>query len=339
MKKLLIIPTLICLMLLAFPSAALDGAKTGLDLWWSKVFPALLPFFICCGLMERLGFLSLFSESKRLALLPVALFGVLSGYPSGARLLGSYVEKGVLNRAQAQTLSYITNLCSPTFLITIISCGLYQSKRVFLPLLLAELVTVALFALVLRLPRLEKVSKTERTTFADAFSLSVTEAMLGILKVGGCIILCSVLSAVLFSIIRIESPLLKAIIGGCIELTNGCNALVSSGLPLQLQLALCSFFTCFGGLSVALQSACFLRPASLSRYLLIKLLMGLISGAIVYLITPWFISEPIAATLAPSNQYAVNALTAGGVLFSSFFGLVAVLLLSVIMRRSMRKAK
>lgn len=303
------------------------------------MFPALLPFFICCGLLEKLGFLSLFHKSKRFALMPIFLFGALAGYPSGARLLGSSVEIGTLSKREAQTMSYISNLCSPAFLMTIISCGLYKNKRVFFPLFAAHILSVLIFAVFLKLPKRKKIVPQNPLPLADAITTSITDGMTGILKVGGCVVFCSVISTVLFSIAGLTSPLLRSIIGGCIEMTYGCNAIASSGLPLKLQLAICAFLIGFGGLSIALQSLCFLPLDNTGRYIGVKFLMGLCCGILAYLFTPIFVSEPIVATLAMPQAELINALTTGGLLFCSIVGLSFVMLFSVIVRRSVQKKR
>ncbi|MDD3401262.1 MAG: hypothetical protein PHT58_06520 [Eubacteriales bacterium] len=337
--KRLIIPTLVTLLLLACPAATLEGAKVGMALWWNSVFPALLPFFICCGLLEKLGFTTLFANRRRIGLLPVFVFGALSGYPSGARLLGGCLKSGVINSREAQTLSYITNLCSPTFLITIISFELYQNKRVFLPILLAQTLTVLIFAVFLKIPTAKNISPSPRIPLADALTDSIMDSMLGLLRVGGCIVFCSVLLSVIFSKIPIGSPAVKAVVGGIVELTNGCKALVSSGMTLRLQLAFIGFFTSFGGLSIALQTLCFLKLERPLRYIGVKFFMGVVCGIISYLLTPLFVADTVVATLSISQNYVVNALTVGGILFCSLVGMVFVLLLALIMRRSINTRK
>jgi hypothetical protein len=44
-----------CLVMMAFPSIALNAARKGIALWASSVLPALLPFFICANFMTALG--------------------------------------------------------------------------------------------------------------------------------------------------------------------------------------------------------------------------------------------------------------------------------------------
>ncbi|MDO4543552.1 MAG: hypothetical protein Q4C01_03275 [Clostridia bacterium] len=339
MKKLhLIFPILFCLSLLLFPSAALKGARVGISLWWERVFPALLPFLLCCSLMKKLGFLSLFSSSRRLRLLPVVIFGALSGYPAGAVMLSSYVEQGTLCSKEAQTMSYITNLCSPAFLMTILSLGLFENKRVFFPLLTAHILTLLIFALLIKLPSPAPLVTPPNVKLPEAITSSIGETMLQLLKIGGCIALCSVLSELLFSVLRVENPLLCAIIGGCIELTYGCNALLATALPLRYQLALAGFFTAFGGLSIALQSLCFLKMDSTPRYLFVKFLMGLCTGLVCYLITPLFLPDSLIPTFSLGKDELKNALTTGGILFCSAVSLSFILFLALLMKYGLKKA-
>ncbi|MDO4564101.1 MAG: hypothetical protein Q4C04_00615 [Clostridia bacterium] len=333
MKRLaLVLTSLLCLCLLLFPSAALNGAKVGIGLWWEQVFPALLPFFICCGMLERLGFLSLFYRRERLRLLPVFLFGALAGYPGGARLLGSCVERSALNRKEAQTMSYITNLCSPVFIMTILSLGLYKNKSVFLPLFVSHVLTIAIFSALLKLPVSRPLSRTGLLPVPEAFAASIAEAMLSLLKVGGCIAICAVVSECLFTVTSLSSPLARALIGGCIELTYGCRMLLETGLNLRFQLAFSAFFTAFGGFSIALQSLCFLKLANPLRYLGVKFAMGLCAGLVCYLIAPLLVPREIALALSIGKRELTNAITTAGILFCSVVSLSFALLFALIVK-------
>ena len=90
MKRLLPFASLLLMLLiLLFPVESLSGAKAGLSLWWSSVFPALLPSFICLKLTEKLGLLRTAFPRHRGRLGASMAFSLLSGAPNGAKLIGA----------------------------------------------------------------------------------------------------------------------------------------------------------------------------------------------------------------------------------------------------------
>jgi len=47
-----------CLMLMLYSEAALTSATEALSLWWTRVLPALYPFFVLTSWMHRYGLLA-----------------------------------------------------------------------------------------------------------------------------------------------------------------------------------------------------------------------------------------------------------------------------------------
>jgi len=381
MKRLLL-PLLLLAGLLAFPSVALNAARDAAALWWHKVFPALLPFMLCCNLLEKFSiFRSPFS---------IAAIGALSGYPAGAKLLGGLQRRGRLTPETGQRMALFANLCSPGFLLSVVAIGLYGNWRIFFPLFLPGLLmALAVFVKVESGKRkvesgkrkveslgkncsavlnsnkvesgkrkVESLGKNrsavlnsnkkvfsenppELSTFHFQLSTAIFDATLSLLRIGGCIVACAVFSALLFALrlpellaflLPLPAELIRILLGGMVEMTWGAGALAASALSLRLQLALSCFFVTFGGLSVWLQSLCFMRMRSPARYLLHKLLMGLAAGALAYLLTPLFVPDTVRATLSQSQRYATNAAATGSILAISAVSLLFAMLLGVVLR-------
>lgn len=57
---------LLCGALIALNGEAAEAARSGFALWQNSVMPALLPFFVCTGLMRKLGLISLGQSGGRL---------------------------------------------------------------------------------------------------------------------------------------------------------------------------------------------------------------------------------------------------------------------------------
>ena len=140
------------------------------------------------------------------------------------------------------------------------------------------------------------------------------------------------LPALLARLLPLPAPLIQTLLGGMVELTWGVNTLAAGTLSLRMQLCLASFFITFGGLSVYMQSLCFLELRSGARYLLSKLLMGLCAGALTYTLVPLFVPDGLRQTIAQGQAYAVNALTTGSILAVSTVSLLFAMLFGIVFR-------
>lgn len=350
-------PLLLIAALLVCPEAAIEAAKRGAALWWTRVFPSLLPFLTCCSLLLRTNAYTLLCpKSMRrfpACVPPVALLALISGYPTGAKLLGELVQKGELSKDDAERLSYALNVCSPSFLISIIACALFHDKRLCIPLFAAQyIVTALVFAISLRGCRSAVVSPAPRliavTVTADSISASITDALLSVARIGGCIVLCSVLTALLqqmglfYGIAKLtglEEAACSAFLGGILELTQGCAAVAELTLPVPLKLSLCAFLCGFGGFSVLLQSACFFSFTKPWRYVGVKALMGLSMAVLCYLVC-LLLPTDSAAVFADGATIAANTVSALSLFVGSLVSLMAALLLTMALagpKRSRRK--
>lgn len=303
MKKILPLSILfLTLFFLLFPQHSMDGVKQGLLLWGGRVLPALFPCMVCLNLLLSLGFLE--GQSPLLPLLEGA-FALTAGAPMGAKLLKARYG----NSDTALNLCPGLNAISPAFLLGVISLGQYGVKSCFYPLALGQYTAVGV-CLLLTKPA-EKVCLPEHKSplpFGEAFSRSVLSAMESMLRIGGCLLLCSALTAVITEALSL-SGLSKALISGLLEVTGGCAAVKDSGLPLRMQVSLCALFTVFGGLCVGLQSLCFL-PLKPGQYLLKKMGMGLLSGLVCYLTFPLFVPQTLSTVFSNGYSSEVSQITA-----------------------------
>lgn len=130
------------------PGGAFQSAVQGLAVWWTIVFPGLLPFLVLSelllafGLIHGLGAL-LEPLMRRLLRLPGAAgwalaVGWTAGFPAGAEAAASLTAKGVLTRRQGQRLLAAAHMPSPMLMIVVIGAGFL--KRPELGLLIAAAV-------------------------------------------------------------------------------------------------------------------------------------------------------------------------------------------------------
>ncbi|MBQ9992390.1 MAG: hypothetical protein IJP33_03060, partial [Firmicutes bacterium] len=122
---------LLLILMLIFPAAALQGASSGLTLWWEKVLPALLPFFMLADIIMNLGGFEQAAKGmsplcRKVFHLPgeagaAIVLGFTSGFPTGAAVCASLLDKNSIAKQDAERLICFTNNAGPLF-ITITVC-------------------------------------------------------------------------------------------------------------------------------------------------------------------------------------------------------------------------
>lgn len=105
-----------------------DAGRRGVLLFGRNVMPILFPFFFLSGFLVDVGFFSGFKKVGKAA--PIFALSLLSGYPTGARLLGDLYKRGEISRTQAIKIATYTSTCSPIFIIATVGACFYQSISV-----------------------------------------------------------------------------------------------------------------------------------------------------------------------------------------------------------------
>ena len=333
MKRLLpFAPLLLLAALLLSPAAAIAGARQGLDIWWGRVLPALLPSMLSVRLTQNLGLLRLTESHPRGQLVAVIGFSLVSGAPNGAKLLHALVEDSSLSRREADRLLPLVNAVSPAFLLSIIASELLKNKALFLPMAGAFYGCV-LCGILLQTSRKHwrfspvRTTEAEPLSFSAALSSAIETGMLDMLKIGGCILLvCTLLSLMepLFS-----GRAASAALAGLLEVSTGTAMISALSLPLRLKTSILIGVSAFGGLSLMLQTICCYPGLKPVPYLLKKLLLGALVGLICYLLFPLFPS--VETVFASRQQMLSRSLTLSALLLSSALSLAFIGVLSLMM--------
>jgi len=300
-----------CLVMMAFPSIALNAAQKGISLWAGSVLPALLPFFICANFMTALGlpvyigrifekpFQKLFGAPGVSAF--VFSVSITSGYPMGAKLIGDLGRSKTITQSEAKRMLTFCSTSGPLFMLGAVGAGMLHSTAAGAVIALSHYLGALLNGLICRFfvrrkPEIHQVQPerkiTTKGTLLEIFTDSMIASFRALAIICGYIVLFMLisdfleLSGVLNSFQTIWS---KGFIKGCLEMTVGCGSIAESGeLTLLVQCVLCAFLISFGGLSVYAQSMSMLAGLNISGayYLVTKLTHGLLAGIIAWIIGP-----------------------------------------------------
>lgn len=294
---------LLLFLMLVFPQTAARGAKNGLILWSQTLLPILLPFLILSALLITLHltrpfelllgpvFTRIFPISAK-ACYPL-LLGLLCGMPLGAKTTAQLYQLGQLSERDAMFLLGFSNQASMMFLISYVATKelnvTHCALLVLLVLYSSALLSTVLFILPKQYKKTPGQKPADQTASAEpsfftALDACIPESFATITRVGGYVILFSMLAAFLTTL-ALPSPV-SAVSCGLLEITNGIQQILTTGLPAVQKTALTLGVTAFGGLSGLMQTKSVTLGTGLSMryYAFVKLMQGVFAYFLTVLI-------------------------------------------------------
>ena len=288
--------------ILTHSQLSLYYAFTGLQLWYEKMIPTLLPFMILSGVMIRMklteGFITFFYPVIK----PVyrvsrnvcyAMFmGFLCGFPMGARTVSELYCHQMISKREASFLLAFCNNIGPVYFISFVLPML--KRQLLLPYLFGMYGIPLLYGVLLRYTYFRDISfsNTPDTSpqrqasptgacLLSAVDESIAASVQGILSLGGYMILFNLLNLLPHILLKKQPMILAPLL----EISGGLN-LLQAKLPLYTLLLLP-----FGGLSCIAQTNSCIKNTDLSiaDYTFHKLVLTALT-ALYYL--GWFLLSP-----------------------------------------------
>lgn len=290
--SLMFLPVLLLILLLLFPALSIQGACSGILLWFQVVLPTLAPFMICTQMITALGGAELlmaplspvFGSLFHLTLSGsyILLCGLLCGYPLGAKMCADFQKRGAIRPKEAAYLLAIANHPSPMFLLGYVRAALPLPVSPVLLLTCLYLPVLPLSLAARHLYGIDAVSKSrffsrpwlgasslappDPHTEGPVKKMSLEEAIGStchtMVLIGGYIMLFSIL-ATWIQALPMLSPILRAVLTGMAEITTGIHSLCTSLSPENALLPVIAA-TAFGGLSGIFQTRSVIRDSGLS---------------------------------------------------------------------------
>lgn len=297
---------IIILIFFGYPQVVSTSAKEGLLLWFQVVLPALLPFLILSSVILGLGIDS--SISRLAAPLLTRLFGIsragcypvvigmLSGYPLGAATVGEMLRRERISTEEAQYILHFCNNASPMFLLQFIGANCLGFRQ---PLLVLGIIYLSAWTntLVERFfhrpaaaPKSMPVCQIqEKPSLIRLLDESILYGFTVLAKVGGYIILFSILAGVLEQVLPVPISVC-AVMTGILEITTGADQIVHMAVPEEWRMILLLGCSAFGGFSSVAQSASVLAGTELSirKYICAKVRQAVIAAGYMALFVSLF---------------------------------------------------
>lgn len=253
---------LLAIAIVLSPESSFEASLQGLKLWWTVVFPALLPFLMlsemltATGLVHGIGVL-LEPVMTRIFRLPGAggwtlALGMSAGFPAGAGGVQQLHKQGSLSDKEAGRLAAITHFASPVTVLIVVGIAFLHSTAAGYTLLAIHWIAglLAGFTYTLLTGRSEKnaasgtaaakvrtaslpsrinqaVSEArakDGRSFGRLLGESVASAVQSLMVVGGYMIMFAVIIHIAGTLLKDLPPALTA---GFLEIHLGTQALTS----------------------------------------------------------------------------------------------------------------
>lgn len=293
------------ILMFSFPYASYKGASSGLMLWFLNVLPTLLPFIIVSNMMISLNITGKISR----ILYPVLgrlfrvspngcypiLIGFLSGIPMGAKSTADLVEAGRIDCREGSFLLSMCNNASPIFIMSYIAANQLKMPEIRLVLFVliygSSVISASFFRLyknfrrkAIRISQLNEKAAGIHNDYTsvrfsfDILDISILNGFEVITKVGGYIILFSILAQIINET-GTGFRLYKAIAMGILEITTGIDQICKLPVSNNIKIVLVSVLTSFGGLSGLAQTKSVLGKSRLSikTYISVKSLSAFVA--------------------------------------------------------------
>lgn len=295
------------------PEIVRTGAINGIYLWYKKILPFLFPMFILTNIL--LQYNMLYDMLKKISKFSKKLFGstfavipyiiaFISGYPSGATAIDAMAKSKTISNDEANYLLSFTNICSFQFISAVVAISMLNDHSLALYIAFPHFFGAFVLSQFLKSNLKNNFSNNNKTnnnhkngyfttqvTFNQAFSNAITKSIVSILTVCGVIIIFSIITQYLLSILNTSSqtPVAEILTGlfvGILEITNGCNIISLSTLPIEVKLILINFLISFSGFSIIFQTITVVNnfDINLVNYLKYKLVFGIISSFITVIL-------------------------------------------------------
>lgn len=285
--------------LLTNSELSLAYALLGLNLWFEKMIPALLPFMILSGIMIRMNLTQNFSRILSPVIRPLyrvsenvcyaMIMGFLCGFPMGAKTVADLLKKEMISEREASFLLAFCNNIGPIYFCSFVLPLL--GRELILPYVIGMYGLPLLYGLILRYTRYTDLSVKPVCTLQSSqytgsnilneIDDSITSSIQSILTLAGYMIFFNLLNLP-FHIMWGETPTWLAPL---FEITGGLK-LSGGHFPLYALLILP-----LGGFSCIAQTYSCIKGTSLSilEYIVHKIILTVLTS-IYYL--SWFFLFP-----------------------------------------------
>ncbi len=262
------------------------------NLFLKKVFVSLFPMFILNDILINLNipyyfyllfnklFLKVFKTSGLGAY--VFIMSLISGTPSNAYILKELVELEKISLEEANHFLTFTYFSNPLFLSVMLST--IFNTRVVLKIILCHYIANIIIGILIRnkAPKIANNKNILKTNLKITLTKSINKSITTLLMILGTISFYMLLTFIITSLLP-NNCLIKTIISGFLEITNGLNTMASLNILSQIKEIIASAIISFGGLSIHTQIKAILEDTNMnySYFLKGRIMQSIISVILI----------------------------------------------------------
>lgn len=297
---------LICFLIIIFlieifksSSLIINTIYKSTSIWYYNLVPTILPIYIIVDLLSNYNgfyyitklFGNIISKLFKIKVETTYIFilSIISGFPSNSKYLKDLLDNNIININDVNKLLTFTHFSNPLFIIESIGTNFLHNKRIGIIILIIHYLSNIIIGLFYRnyYINLDKTItyKSNNNSFVKVITNSIYKTIKILFLLLGIITFFMLITCILKENLKINSFILN-IICGLLEMTQGIYYIASSNINLILKASIITFFLSFGGFSIHMQVFSILSDYKIkySNYLLARILHGLISSSLVYLV-------------------------------------------------------
>lgn len=287
------------LVMTIYPKEIFSAACSGVNLWFNILFPAIFPsmlgirFMSAIGISDKIntvfgGFMKIFGI--RNSGFEAFSGGFLSGFPTGAKITGEMLEEKKITKEEAEKIFFVSNNPGIFFVISTVGAGILKDSECGYILLFCIFLSSVISGIIIcrrykRLYKSERIINKSKNFDFFMFRDIVIESMDAITRIGGFIILFSVISRGVSCVIPFNA-VGDAVFSGIMEMTGGTAKIAALDISFRLKAAMISAVISFGGFSVIGQCMSMINKGtvSLKKFIRVRILNGMAAFLISFFV-------------------------------------------------------
>lgn len=246
------------------PSLIIESGISSINIFKTKLFPSIFPFFVLASLLLELGIATKISNKlnpifKRLFHVEgnssfIILVSIISGFPSGSKYVVESYKNKTIDKATANYLLTFTHFANPLFILG--TCGLIlNSLSLAYKILIIQIISNLILGIILRPKEIissKKINNYQNKSFLEALPKAINDAIKLLLFMLGSITFFMFFSKLLTTSLSLNS-FFETIITGILDMTSGISLVTSIDTTNYIRGLLVLTFITFGSFSVHLQ--------------------------------------------------------------------------------------
>lgn len=246
------------------PSLIIESGISSINIFKTKLFPSIFPFFVLASLLLELGIATKISNKlnpifKRLFHVEgnssfIILVSIISGFPSGSKYVVESYKNKTIDRNTANYLLTFTHFANPLFILG--TCGIIlNSLSLAYKILIIQIISNLILGIILRPKEIitsKKINNYQTKSLLEALPKAINDAIKLLLFMLGSITFFMFFSKLLTSFLSLN-PFFETIITGILDMTSGISLVPSIDTTNYIRGLLVLTFITFGSFSVHLQ--------------------------------------------------------------------------------------